>query len=249
MQENKSNLNKLSDTAITLNNNQLLDLLQITNANFPIGTFSHSYGLETYIRHDIVKDEATLKKAMHAYLFGQFQFCDLLAIRMIYDFLNNNQVERIWDLDHKLNCQGMSKETRKSARHVGTQMLKLYLELFPHINLLIEYQKKVTNKECYGNPAIVFALFAYNQNIPLTDALYVHTYSTCSSLVQNCVRAIPLGQVPGQKLMHEIKKEYFHELIDSVLKLDPERNFCKNNPSFEIAQMNHEEINIRLFMS
>ena len=34
-------------------------LLQINDAMFPIGAYSHSYGLETYIQNGIVHDSQT----------------------------------------------------------------------------------------------------------------------------------------------------------------------------------------------
>ena len=37
-------------------------LLQINDALFPIGAYSHSQGLETYIQRGIVHDEATAKE-------------------------------------------------------------------------------------------------------------------------------------------------------------------------------------------
>ena len=37
-------------------------LMQINDALFPIGAYSHSYGLETYIQKDIVHDMETAQK-------------------------------------------------------------------------------------------------------------------------------------------------------------------------------------------
>lgn len=238
-----------SDMSMELTNQSLLDLLQLTNANFPIGSFSHSFGLETYIRKDIIKDSESLKKVMKSFLYGQFLNVDLLSIVLIYDHLKNNDLEAVFSIDEKVSCQGMSKETRKSAKQIGTQMLKIYIELFPENELLKKYQERIEAKKNYGHPAVVFAIFCFSQEIDIKTCLYVHLYSTSSALVQNCVRAIPLGQVEGQKVMKSIKNEMFNELIEKCFIIDPEKNFCKNNPSFEIAQMNHEEILIRLFMS
>ena len=40
-------------------------LLQINDALFPIGAYSHSQGLETYIQREIVHDEAAAKEYIH----------------------------------------------------------------------------------------------------------------------------------------------------------------------------------------
>nr|WP_318035815.1 urease accessory protein UreF [Ureaplasma parvum] len=171
--------------------------MQITNANFPIGTFSHSFGVETYIRKDIVFDGESLIKALLLYM--------------------NEQV-------------------------------KIYNELF-NCELLVEYAERIKNKKSYGNPAVAFALLAMHLKIDLKTALYTHLYSTVAALTQNCVRAIPLGQVKGQKIIYQLKHVYFDDIVNKVFTLDFKTDFCKNIPGLEIAQMEHEDTPVRLFMS
>ncbi|WP_031488992.1 urease accessory protein UreF [Ureaplasma canigenitalium] len=230
------------------NNLQLLDLMQITNANFPIGSFSHSFGIETYIRFDIVNDVTSLKKALLLYMNEQLLHGDLLAIRQVYKYLKSNKVEEIWMLDKMLAAQGLSRETRDGQRRIGQQMVKIYNEIFD-CELLREYAKRIRAKISNGNPAVAFGILAVHLNLDIRLSLYTHLYSTSAALAQNCVRAIPLGQIAGQKLIYDLKHKHFDDIIDKAFKLDFKTDFCKNIPGLEIAQMEHEEVPVRLFMS
>ena len=40
----------------------VLRVMQICDSNFPIGSFNHSYGMETYLRDNKIKDRSTLKE-------------------------------------------------------------------------------------------------------------------------------------------------------------------------------------------
>ena len=59
-------------------------LLQINDALFPIGAYSHSQGLETYIQRGIVHDEATAKEYIHHKIRWNLAFTELLAARLSY---------------------------------------------------------------------------------------------------------------------------------------------------------------------
>lgn len=48
-------------------------LLQVNDALFPIGGYSHSYGLETYIQKGIVHDEDSAEEFIHKRL--EYNFC------------------------------------------------------------------------------------------------------------------------------------------------------------------------------
>ena len=54
-------------------------LLQINDALFPIGAYSHSQGLETYIQRGIVHDEATAKEYIHHKIRWNLAFTELLV--------------------------------------------------------------------------------------------------------------------------------------------------------------------------
>ena len=60
-------------------------LLQINDSLFPIGGYSHSYGLETYIQKGIVQDLETAEEYIRKRLSYNFLYTDLLAARLAYD--------------------------------------------------------------------------------------------------------------------------------------------------------------------
>ncbi len=231
-----------------LNKKQLMDIMQVTSANFPIGTFSHSFGLETFIRQNDCLSSIELKKIIKSYILNTLVYNDMLAIREVFLHLKNKQFSKIYEIDNLLNISTLSKESRDSFKKISSQMIKLYLEIYPDFNLLKNYKKSIQEGKCCGHPAIIYAYLCWYLKINYVDCFYSYLFSTCSNLIQNCVRAIPLGQIEGQKLIFEVKK-YFDKAFSLVEKSIFEKEFCKNFPHFEIKQMQHEKINVRLFMS
>ncbi len=60
---------------------------------------------------------------------------------------------------------------------------------------------KYVRGEVFGNPAIVFALYVFNKGLGCSEAIALYGYSVISTMVQNAVRAIPLGQFAGQEIV------------------------------------------------
>ena len=230
-------------------NNSVADVLkviQICDSNFPIGSFNHSYGMETYLRLKKVYNTETFREWLKVYLNEQFIFSDVLAIRMLYKYLNNNDLEGILDLDNRITVQTVAIETRNGGKLVASRMIKLFLDLYD-IDLLKEYNSKIINKEAFGHPAIVFGMLMYSLGFNLKEAIIYHMYSTVSTLISNAVRTIPLGQKDGQLLLKEFS-EQFENLYDIVISLDDDY-FGVNSPGLELSQIKHEIMEFRLFMS
>ena len=55
-------------------------LLQVNDALFPIGGYSHSYGLETYIQKGLVHDEDSAEEFIHKRLEYNFLYNEFLAV-------------------------------------------------------------------------------------------------------------------------------------------------------------------------
>ena len=60
-------------------------LLQINDSLFPIGGYSHSYGLETYIQKGLVSDGSTARLYIENRLRCSLLYTDLLAVRLAYE--------------------------------------------------------------------------------------------------------------------------------------------------------------------
>ena len=224
----------------------VLKVIQICDSNFPIGSFNHSYGMETYLRLKKVYNTETFKEWLNVFLNEQFIYSDALAIKMLYEYLNDNDLESIWDLDNRITVQSVAIESRNGGKLVASRMLKLFMDLYD-FKLLNKYYKKLRKKEAFGHPAIVFGMLMYSLKFSMKEAIIYHMYSTVSTLVSNAVRTIPLGQKDGQLLLKEFSGE-FEKLYDIVINLDYEY-FGANSPGLELSQIKHEIMEFRLFMS
>lgn len=231
-----------------INNNiaDVLKVIQICDSNFPVGSFNHSYGMETYLRLKKVYNTPTFREWLKVYLNEQFIFSDGLAIKMLYEYLNNNDIEKIWDLDNLITVQTVAIESRNAGKLVASRMVKLFLDLYD-FDLLKKYNIKITNKEVFGHPAIVFGILMYSLGFNLKEAIIYHMYSTVSTLISNAVRTIPLGQKDGQLLLKEFS-EQFESLYNNIINLDYDY-FGANSPGLELSQIKHEVMEFRLFMS
>ncbi len=227
-------------------NFKILNVMQICDSNFPVGSFNHSFGMETYLRDGDIKDSGTLKKWIEQYLTHQFMYSDGFAVRLVYEYIEKNQTEKIWELDRIITVQNTAKETRDGAKLVGQRMVKTYLDLYDE-PFLKEYEERIKKKKSFGHPAIATAMLMKYFELNIEEAVLCYMYSTVSTLIQNGVRAIPLGQKHGLVIMKDFFP-VFEKIVENILNLDAE-DFGANVPGLEISQINHEDLVFRLFMS
>ena len=224
----------------------LLPLLQICDSNFPSGAFSHSFGLETYIQEWTIEDRESFQAAIEQYVYSQCTYTDGLAFRLSFEAMEEGKPEKLWRLDQELFALANAKETREGNRRVGRQLAKVMNELYK-FNLLQEYETGVKSKKRHGHSAIVYAIVCRELGASLKEALTIYLFASASSLVQNGVRGIPLGQTDGQKLLRDLQP-LLHSQAEIILSLS-EEDFGGSAPGLEIAQMIHEDLPVRLFMS
>lgn len=226
--------------------NHTLSLFQLCDSNFPTGSFSQSFGLETYIQRDIVHDANSFVKWLDMYIFEQLTNVDGLAAKIVYEALENGDWEKIWHIDRLLHVQNLARESREGTQRMGESMLKISRDIYG-FPLLTTYQNKIKEKSAYGHPAVVFTIVGYYLQVDCPTTILYYLYSTIIGLIQNAVRAIPLGQTEGQRIIHssQIKLEEATELI---LQLDA-AEFGVVAPGLELAQMQHERVGIRIFSS
>ncbi|RLL40586.1 urease accessory protein UreF [Oceanobacillus piezotolerans] len=223
-----------------------LSLLQLCDSNFPTGAFSHSYGLETYIQADKVHDQESLLHWLRVYVTEQLVYSDGLACRLVYEALEKEDYQKVWKLDRMLTMQNLPRETRDGTQMVGDRMLKLVKNLY-EIPVLFEYSERIRQNRSFGHPSVVFTIVGHHLGVSVSTVILYYLYSSVLSLVQNAVRAIPLGQTAGQKIIQGFQ-EVLTEATAKVMAMD-EEDFGIVSPGLELSQMQHERVNVRIFMS
>lgn len=226
--------------------NPVFSLLQLCDSNFPSGAFSHSFGLETYIQDGEIHDKKSFYQALVLYIQKQLIFADGLACYLGYEAIENEDWDRLIELDSLLYTSSLATETRIGTRRIGERMAKLCMELYPSPPLQ-KYVKWMKEKRVYGHPAIVFAIVTRGLNVEKQTGVGSYIFSTISTLVQNGVRGIPLGQTDGQKIVLELQP-VIKEAVNTIASLTLD-DLGAVSPGLEIAQMRHERLHVRLFMS
>ncbi|MFP3668478.1 urease accessory protein UreF [Priestia sp. SIMBA_032] len=224
----------------------MLSLFQLCDSNFPTGAFSHSYGLETYIQENKVSDKHSFSEWLNMYLNEQLVYSDGLACLLTYQALEKKDLNKVWEIDRIITVQNLPRETREGNKQIGRHMLKLVEALY-NTDLLSLYKERISKKMSFGHPSIVFAMVAHHLVVEQSTAVLYYLYSSVLNLVQNAVRAIPLGQTAGQQIIHEFQ-EKLHDATIKIKNLS-EEDFGIVSPGLELSQMKHERVNIRIFMS
>jgi len=238
--------NSRSATSAIIMDSRLLTLLQLCDSNFPSGAFSHSFGLETYIAEERVRDMDTFAQWLRAYLVRQLAYTDGLACRLVFEALQEERLDRVWAMDRLLAVQNFPREARDGSRRMGERMVRLGCDVFA-VPLAKVYLERIAARESFGHSAVAFPIIARAWGISLDAALPAYLYACIGSLVQNGVRAIPLGQTDGQRLLAQLHGA-IAQAARTCKQLDLE-DFGAVSPGLEIAQMRHERLHVRLFMS
>lgn len=207
-------------------------LLQLGDGALPTGAFSHSFGLESYLAEGTVADEAGVAVWLRGYLDTQLCTTDALAMRMA----TTGELP-VGEVDAMLNAAVVPSQIRRASLTMGTQLAKLVPAALP---------------EAGPGPwprhyCLVFVLAATRCGIPLGMVLHAYLAGTVSSLVQNAVRAVPLGQMAGQRIISGLRPAVVEATGRAMLL--PQEDFGATAPGLEVAQMQHEHLRARMFMS
>ncbi|MEE2521927.1 urease accessory protein UreF [Pseudarthrobacter sp. J75] len=230
----------ISTGSITGVSSYQLALQQLTDSALPTGAFAHSLGFEGYIERGAIHDEPTFGTWLAAFVAQQLTYSDGLAIRFLYEGVP------VGELDAQLTAQLLPRQVREASTKMGGRLLEIGHEVFPSPALEM-YRDQVSTGRAAGHQPLAFAVVARSLGVPLPEALAAYLFATVTSLTQNAVRAIPLGQNAGQRLLREAA-DAVAAAVQKVPHLAPD-DFGAISPGLEISQMRHERQRARMFMS
>lgn len=218
-------------------------LLHLADSALPTGSFAHSYGFETYMSNGRIDNAQDFHRWLQVLLQVQLTTADALAMRM---YAAEPTPARAEQLDERLHAGTPARELREGNARMGIRLAEIVTDTYGFA-AVEQYLTGIREQRSAGNPALVMAMTAHAAGISPDRAVMAHLTSTISSLIQNGVRGVPLGQMAGQRLLHRMRPEIMRATARSAQL--GEIDLCSGDPGLDISQMIHETQRARLFMS
>jgi urease accessory protein len=229
-----------------MNSPQLVTLLHLCDPALPIGGFSHSSGLETYVQLGIVHDKGSAAAFIRTQLSQNIFFTDAALVSLAFDAASTKDEEALVALDEECHAVKLPREMREMSQKLGLRLLKIFAPLCKS-GLLDTALQWTREGRAAGHYPVAFGMVADSLCIAKADALTGFFYNAAAGMVTNCVKLVPLGQLDGQAILFSL-----HPLMESLAlaSLTPDRDkigLCC--AGFDIRCMQHERLYSRLYMS
>jgi urease accessory protein len=234
-------------SGIATNRIALVRLLQLCSQALPIGGFSHSQGLESAIEAGVVYDAASLERWIMdvcEYCMKGFEIPSLLAMAAAW---RSGDAARAADLNEDFLATRESAELRAAAVQMGYSLREL-LRVMPGMPL-----QMLDALNAMREPTLpcVWSGAASAWQIEPADAVIGYTWNWVENQVLAAMKAMPLGQSAGQRVLLDLGKhiaQLAESLVDAAAAgaAEPCSNFA---PGLAILASQHESQYSRLFRS
>jgi urease accessory protein len=221
----------------------LLGLLRLASPALPVGGFSYSEGLEAAVDAGVVHDEASASRWLSDQLHLSLARAELPLLVEAHAAWQRSDEARIGELNDWLLCTRESAELRAQTEQMGRSMLGWLTKhdaADPRLNTL----GALTPAPSWP---IAFALGTAQVGAGATEAALAYGFAWADNQVQAALKAVPLGQSAGQRLLARLAQE-LPPLTEAAMTLsDAQRQAFA--PLLAVRSAQHETQYSRLFRS
>jgi urease accessory protein len=224
-----------------------VSILQLSDSFFPTGMYATSNGLEALFYARKIKHPNELRSIIKVYLEHQIGPTDCAALGNSYEYLKNNDLKGIIEVDQITFSMKLIQEIRDTSTRAGTQLLKCLSYFIADNELLKKYQLSVKNGQAFGVYPVALAIASSSLNISKRKAGLMMIYAFLVSMVGAALRLGMLQHFDGQKIIHELKPDIVEIVNNNIDR--PLTGMWQFAPGIDIFQIAHERMPSKMFIT
>ena len=224
---------------------KVMRLLQFTDSQFPVGTFSFSNGLETASFEKMVKDAATLEAFARAQSH-QAAFSDGVACIQAYRAYKAGDYEKCKEIDKYIYGFKMNDEARLMGTRMGKKLAELGVRLYANefVKEWLEEINKGTTPGMYPvAQGIMFAIAGVSER----DLFCSHQYGVINMVLGAALRCVKVSHYDTQQILETLSDD-IERLYDEASQMEL-KDMNAFYPELDILASLHEKGNMRMFMN
>lgn len=211
-------------------------LLQLSSPALPVGAYSYSQALESAIDKGIVTDAASARTWIAESLklvLGRYEAPVWCRLRAAWDA---QDIGRFSAWNSEFIASRETRELRAETLQMGYSLRQL---------LLATDTAEIPDGELCFPAAHACASALWRVSPPM--ALYGYLYSWLENQVMSALKAVPLGQVSGQKLLIAVRPQIKLVVEEAFVMRD--EDLSTQAPMLGLLSSQHETQYSRLFRS
>ncbi|GGC59024.1 urease accessory protein UreF [Chelatococcus reniformis] len=224
----------------------LLALLQITNAAFPTGAFTHSLGFETWISDGALASAAQAQTSCRDWLRFNLATCDAAGAALAHRCAAMDDRDGLIAVDTQLGALKLSREARQASAMTGAALAAAGRAVFA-LPRMSEVERLIGEGACQGHHAMVYGVLASELRLTEDQCVVSYLWSGLSSLIGVIQRLLPMGQADAQRIIADAAP-----LIERCAEIARTRDLATMATAYaalDAASMQHERLPTRLCIS
>lgn len=230
---------------LALGAQSFLQLMWLASPALPIGGFSYSEGLEAAINAALVTTETEASNWLVQQLHLTQSRGDMAVIAQAMPAWKSADLARIAALNQWVRTTRETSELRLQTEQMGrslTEWLKNRYAAEPAQQVSIAWLAAQD-----ASYPVAFSLAAHGTGASARDALLAYAFGWAENMVQAAIKAMPLGQSAGQRILARLTGE-IPAAVEHALAL-PDGARQAFSPMLAILSAQHEHQYSRLFRS
>jgi urease accessory protein len=218
----------------------LLQLIWLASPALPVGGFSYSEGLEAAIESARVAPDSIanwLTDQLHLSLAS----ADLAVLCQAITAARAQNLPRLQALNAWILQTREAQELRLQTEQMGHSLMQWLTQQDPAFAEIAHLAEQTPTYP------IAFALAASRTQTSVQDCALAFAFGWAENMVQAAIKAVPLGQSAGQKILQHLSQEIPSAVEKAMQLQDSQRQAF--SPMLAILSSQHEVQYSRLFRS